>query len=272
MLLVAVAGGVFLGLCLGLLGGGGSLLALPILVYLVDQTPVAASMGALLIVGISALTGAVAAGRRGNVKVGRSLTFAGIGTAGAVAGTALSVRVAADVLLVSFSALMLVVAFVMWLRQSRTPATTAATAAEIADAPILVLRAGFRCDCPRALRVVLAALVVGAITGFFGVGGGFLVVPALVVALDLDMHDAVGSSLLVIAVNSAVAFVARLGHGVEVAWSPVLLLTGAAVAGSLAGVRLAPRLNPRLLGSAFVLLLLTVATFTAVDSVAALRA
>jgi uncharacterized membrane protein YfcA len=267
MLPVALAGGLVVGLCLGLLGGGGSMLALPVLVYALDQDPVSGGTGALLIVSISALSGTLAATRHGQVRVRLGLGFAALGTGGAVGGAMLSVRVPAEVLLASFSGLLVVVAAVLWSRQQNVSSGAAETAAEIADRPILVLRPGFRCDCSRAIKVVGAALLVGAVTGFFGVGGGFVVVPALMLALDLDIHHAVGTALLVITINSTTALLLRLGHGVPVDWSLVLVVTAAAVAGSLVGVRIAPLLNPRILGFGFVVALLLVAGFTALDSV-----
>ncbi len=268
MIGVAAAAGLFIGLSLGALGGGGSILAVPVLVYLLGQSPVAATTGSLLIVGISALTGAYAAYRRRNVYVGRGLAFAAVGSAGAVVGARLSVRVGQDLLLVLFAALMLVVAVVMLVRQVRGRRGPERPA-EVDD-PIVSVRPTFMCDCPRAVKFVVTALVVGLLTGFLGVGGGFLVVPALVLALALEMPVAVGTSLLVIAVNSAAALAVRLGSGVDLDWVPVLVLTGGAVVGSLLGARVASRVPARALGLAFAVLLVAVAGYTAARSVPAL--
>jgi uncharacterized membrane protein YfcA len=126
------------------------------------------------------------------------------------------------------------------------------------------------CNCPVAAKIVVTALVVGLMTGFFGVGGGFLVVPALVLALRLPMPIAVGTSLAVITINSAAAFVTRLGTGAHLDWVPVIALTGAAIVGSLVGARVATRVDPRRLGLAFSVLLVAVAAYTAWQSFPAL--
>jgi uncharacterized protein len=113
----------------------------------------------------------------------------------------------------------------------------------------------------------VTATVVGLLTGFFGVGGGFVLVPALVLALGFPMPTAVGTSLLVIAVNSATALTARLTHGTaELDWALIATFTVAAVAGSLVGGRMAGSVDPRRLTIAFALLLVLVAAYTAARS------
>lgn len=191
--------------------------------------------------------------------------------AGAAAGGHLSTRVGPDVLLALFSVLMLVVAGVMTARQmrSRGPQHRQDPAPQVDD-PIITISPTFMCNCPVAAKVTFTALGVGLMTGFFGVGGGFLVVPALVLALGLPMPFAVGTSLVVIAINSAAAFVTRLGSGAHLAWGPVLTLTAAAIAGSLLGARLADRVDPRKLNIAFSVLLVAVAGYTAWQSIPAL--
>jgi uncharacterized membrane protein YfcA len=270
VLAVAIVAGVVVGLSLGALGGGGSILAVPILVYLLDQSPVAATTGSLLIVGISSATGAVAAWRAGNVYLARGVAFGVVGMAGAAVGGMLSTRVDPRLLLVLFAGLMLVVAGVMLARQLRTRDHPDGEPSPRLDDPIIAVRPTFMCNCPVAAKIVVTALVVGLMTGFFGVGGGFLVVPALVLALRLPMPIAVGTSLAVITLNSAAAFVTRLGAGARPDWVPVIALTAAAVVGSLLGARVATRVDPRRLGTAFSLLLVAVAAYTAWESLPAL--
>lgn len=272
MLAVAVAAGVFIGLSLGALGGGGSILAVPILVYLLGETPVAATTGSLLIVGISSLAGAIAAWRQGNVLVARGVAFGLIGIAGAALGATLSVKVDPKVLLAAFSVLMLVVAAVMLTKQLRARGGARSAEPVLVDDPIISVRPSFMCNCPVAIKMVITALVVGLMTGFFGVGGGFLVVPALVLSLGLPMPLAVGTSLAVITINSATAFVARLGSGATLDWTPIIALTAAAVVGGLLGARGASKINPRKLGMAFSVLLVVVAVYTAWESIPALLA
>ena len=266
LLLIAVLAGLLIGLSLGALGGGGSILAVPVLVYLMDQTPVAATTASLLIVGISSAAGAVAAHRHGNVLVGRGFAFALVGTVGAALGATWSVLVDPDLLLASFAVLMLVVAVVMLVRRGRPTGLTRG------EEPILTISPHFTCDCPRALKVLVTGVVVGLLTGFLGVGGGFPVVPALVLALALALPQAVGTSLLVIAVNSAAAFAVRIGHGVDIDWMPVVVLTVMAVTGSLLGARVAARVPARTLSAGFAALLLGVAGYTAWQSIPALLA
>ena len=114
-----------------------------------------------------------------------------------------------------------------------------------------------------AVLAAAAATGVGLITGFFGVGGGFVVVPALVLVLGFDMPTAAGTSLVVIAVNSATALAARAGHGsLTLDWALIGVFTGAAVIGALAGGSLAGRANPQRLSAAFTLLVILVAGYT----------
>jgi uncharacterized membrane protein YfcA len=159
------------------------------------------------------------------------------------------------------------------LTRRRVPAHSGAPAADDQvpfDVPIIAFRPRFVCACPRAARVVVAAVVVGLMTGFFGVGGGFLVVPALVLALDFPMPLAVGTSLLIIAMNSATSLLARAGGGFDVDWTVIGLFTGSAVLGSLLGARIATRARPRVLQVTFAGLVIAVGLYTAARSIPAL--
>lgn len=275
MLLLTAALGALIGLSLGALGGGGSILTVPALVYGLGQTPAAATTGSLVIVGVTSTAGAVAAARAGRVRLGRGLAFGLLGVAGSYLGSRLSVGVDPAVLLAAFSGLMLAAAAAMLLRQ-RTAARVALAPGGARrlpgalDEPLLGLRPDLFCHCPRVLKVLVTATAVGLLTGFFGVGGGFVVVPALVLALGFPMPVAVGTSLVVIAVNSATALAARLGHGVGLDWLVLGVLTGAAVLGSLGGSRLAGRVRPEVLTRAFVVVLLLLAGYTAARSLPAL--
>ena len=122
----------------------------------------------------------------------------------------------------------------------------------------------------RALKVAAAATGAGLLTGFFGVGGGFVIVPALVLALGFEMPAAVGTSLLVIAVNSASALTARLGGGISLDWPLLGALTLAALAGALAGNRIASRVSASRLTAAFTGLLIAVAAYSLSRSLPAL--
>jgi uncharacterized protein len=264
--LIILPVGLVIGLSLGALGGGGSILTVPALVYLVGQQPLQATTGSLLIVGATSLIALIPHAKRGNVRFGQGAAFGVLGAAGSFAGSLASARVAPAVLLASFATLMLLVAALMVRRSVRRDEPAPDGPAR--TRPLVTLRP-FRCDVPRVLQVVLAATVVGLLTGFFGVGGGFALVPALVLALSYSMPVAVGTSLLVIALNSATALATRLAD-TDVDWPVVAVFTAAAIAGSLLGGRVAARTRPQVLTRAFAVLLVVVALYTGIRSLAAL--
>lgn len=271
-LLAAVVAGALIGLSLGALGGGGSILAVPALLAL-GQTATQATTGSLVVVGVTSLAGAVAAYRAGNVLLARGVAFGAVAIAGAVAGAHASAAVSEAVLLTGFAGLMLVVATLMTVRQLRT--RRGATAGADADRPrlddpIITFSPTFMCQCPRALKVLMTATAVGLLTGFLGVGGGFLVVPALVLALALPMGYAAGTSLIVITITSTAALATRAGTGIAPDWWLVVALTTTAIAGSVAGARLAARTDTARLSAAFTALVLLVAAYTAATAVPAL--
>ena len=242
--------------------------------YLLGLDTRAATTGSLIIVGVTAVFAMLAHRSHGRVRVLQGIAFGLVGAAGSVAGTRLSLAVPADVLLAGFSLLMLAVAGLM-LSRVRTPAGVAAVQGSDPvppEVPIVTFSPRFVCACPRAARVVVAATVVGLVTGFFGVGGGFLVVPALVLALDFPMPIAVGTSLLVIAINSATALTARLGPGIEVDWPVIATFAAAAVAGAFVGTRIVGWLSPGALRAGFAVLVTVVGLYTAARSIPALIA
>ncbi|HEY7176552.1 MAG TPA: sulfite exporter TauE/SafE family protein [Micromonosporaceae bacterium] len=299
-LLIALAIGASIGLFLGALGGGGSILTVPALVYLLHEPTRAATTDSLVIVGVTALIAAIVHGRVGRVRWGVGLAFGAIGVTASYAGTAVNRATNPDALLLGFATLVTLAATAMLMRRSAprtsaaveptrlslttppaTPATTPPTATMaaggvlLAEAPTCAPAAEAEQAGPlvhgRApiIRLVAAALAVGFLTGLFGVGGGFIIVPALVTVLGLPMPVAVGTSLAVIALNSAAALAARAGH-VTVHWSVVVPLAIAAVAASVAGKRVADRLHPDLLTRAFAALLIAVAAYVATTSASAL--
>ena len=259
---------MLIGLSLGALGGGGSILTVPALVYLLGQDTHAATTGSLLIVGVTALAGMAAHYRAGRVRVAQGVVFGVLGIAGSYVGSQLSVRVAPDVLLAAFSVLILVVAAMMFARsrrgQSGLPDAQGGSGQN--EVPVITLRPSFTCAWSRALKVLLTASAVGLLTGFFGVGGGFAAVPALVLVMGFSMPVAVGTSLLVIAINSASAVASRVGHGVDLDWTLLGVFTLAAIVGSLFGGRLSARVSPERLTTAFAVLLVVVGLYTATRS------
>jgi uncharacterized membrane protein YfcA len=268
---LAVAAGALIGLSLGALGGGGSILAVPVLVYLLDQSATQATTGSLVVVGVTSLIGAVAARRAGNVLLGRGVVFGVVAIGGAAVGAKASALVSGDVLLAAFAVLMLLVGALMAWRQVRhSRSGTTAGPRPALDDPIITFSPTFACNCPRALKVLITATAVGLLTGFLGVGGGFLVVPALLLALALPMEYAAGTSLVVITITSAAALAVRAGAGTSPDWGVVAALTAVSALTAVAGARMADRLDSNRLQAAFTVLVLAVAIYTASHTLPAL--
>jgi uncharacterized membrane protein YfcA len=240
-LLAALAVGV----SLGLLGGGGSILTVPILVYVAGVETKQAIAMSLFVVGATSLAGVVPHARAGRVRWRTGLLFGGAGMAGAYAGGRLAAFIPAGVLLAAFAVMMAVTAVAM-LRSRPAPA------GGHADRPIV--------------RILAEGVTVGLVTGLVGAGGGFLVVPALVLLGGLSMPVAVGTSLLVIAMKSFAGLAGYLSS-VHIDWPLTLAVTGAAVLGGLAGSRLAGRVDPQRLRRAFGWFVLVMAAFVVTQEV-----
>ena len=270
----AVGLGLLIGLTLGALGGGGSILTIPALVYVIGQDPLAATTSSLFIIGISSVIAALGHARSGRVQWSIGLVFGITGITAGVVGTLVHRRIDPDVLLLCFAAVILVAAAGMLGRRGSPAAAGAVPGSDDADGPppekpAFGRRAGGGVDWGVAGKVVAAGSVAGFMTGLFGVGGGFVIVPALTLALGLSMPQAVATSLVVIAVNSAAALAARAGT-VAFDWAVIVPFTAAAVAGSLAGKQVADRLSAVTLTRAFAGLLIAVAAYTATSSILAL--
>jgi len=275
--------GFLIGLSLGALGGGGSILAVPALVYAAGQTPKHATTTSLVLVAVTSVIGILPHWKAGRVRFASGTIFGLAGVGGSVLGSNWNKAVNPDALLLAFSGVMLVAAVAMWRRTRATvrptpagagtgvPLNSLGAAASALD-PLDVVADDGPTDGPRrrfdattVAKVLVAGTIVGLLTGFFGVGGGFVIVPALVLALDFDMPEAVGTSLLVITVNSVVALATRLQSG-SIEWGTVIPFTIASLIGVVVGTRLASTRNPRSLQQWFVGLLVIVAIYTAVRS------
>lgn len=267
--------GLFIGVSLGALGGGGSILTVPALVYLLGEPATAATTGSLVIVGVTSLIGAFGHARSGHVRWAAGALFGLAGAAASVGGTVLNHAVDPNLLLLLFAALMLVAAAMMIRRGPRFAGWDRASGAQNVEpvggtggtsTAVAVRVQATRHDTARAAaKVTAAGLAVGFLTGFLGVGGGFIVVPALVMTLGFDMPVAVGTSLLVIAINAAAALASRAGTE-TFHWSVIVPFTIAAAAGSLGGKIVTDRAPERALTRAFATLLLAVAAYTAARS------
>uniref|UniRef100_UPI00064C24DB sulfite exporter TauE/SafE family protein n=1 Tax=Nocardiopsis sp. RV163 TaxID=1661388 RepID=UPI00064C24DB len=183
-LVLALGLAAVVGLALGLLGGGGSILMVPLLTYAVGMDPKEAIAASLFVVGLTSLVGALAHARAGNVRWRTGLVFGTAGMAGAFVGGVVGAHVPGALLMTAFALMMVATALAMLRGGSATPGRRSAAAA------------------PPLGRVVLDGVVIGAVTGLVGAGGGFLVVPALVLLGGLAMPAAVGTSLLVIGMKS----------------------------------------------------------------------
>jgi uncharacterized membrane protein YfcA len=257
--LLAIPLGIAIGVSLGALGGGGSILTVPALVYVLGESAGTATAGSLVIVGTAALAGAASHARERRVRWRAGSAFGVAGIAAAYLGSRLNAAVDPNLLLLAFAGLMVVAAAAMLWRQRNGGDDTKS------DVP-----AKARSTAGTALRVVGAGLLVGFLTGFFGVGGGFVIVPGLVFALGYEMPVAVATSLLVIAINTVVALIARVGHSTFDLLVLVPFIVAAA-AGALGGRRVADRVSPRTLTRSFALLLLVIAAYVAVRAVIALH-
>lgn len=256
--------GFLIGVSLGALGGGGSILAVPALVYAAGQTPKHATTTSLVLVALTALIGMVPHWRAGRVRFAAGTIFGLAGIGGSLLGSHWNKAANQNVLLLAFSGLMLVAAYGMWRRQKNTPKSVPLRSLGAAVAPYSS-SPSVRVDAITAAKVIIAGTVVGLLTGFFGVGGGFVIVPALVLALGFTMSEAVGTSLLVITINSAVALTTRMQSG-SIEWATVIPFTIASLLGVIVGSRLASTRDSSSLQRWFVGLLVIVAIYTAARS------
>jgi hypothetical protein len=254
--------GFLIGLSLGALGGGGSILAVPALVYAAGQDPKAATATSLLLVGSAAVAGLGGHWRAGRVRVGTGVVFGLTGVGGSIAGTALNRHVDPDVLLLGFAVLVCVAA---WRMLTGCPTCTKVGEAREVGAGGTATLTRTRVDTGTVVAVLVAGSAVGFLTGLFGVGGGFVVVPALALVLKLPMPQAIGTSLLVVAINSAVALASRLAT-TPIDWHITLPFAVAAIAGVLTGGRVADRLDPKRSLRWFAALLVAVAVYTVISA------
>ncbi|AUG75495.1 integral membrane family protein [Kitasatospora sp. MMS16-BH015] len=283
-LILALLAGAAVGLALGGLGGGGSMLAVPALVYLLGFSPAHAGTASLLIVATTSLTGLLAHARADRVRWRTGLPFAAAGLPAAAAAGAVSARLPAALLTAGFALLAAAAAWRMLSAARRGAPAAACPAAGSGEAvpddgpgdptpdePVggaTVAGAGTPTAAPTSpARAALTGAGLGAVTGLLGVGGGFLAVPALVSVLGFSMAEAVGTSLLVIAANSLAALAPRLGATGGLDWAVIAPFTAAAVLGAWDGKRLADRFSGRTLQSAFATVLLAVAALMLVDAV-----
>ena len=256
--------GFLIGVSLGALGGGGSILAVPVLVYAAGQTPKQATASSLILVAATSLLGIAPHWKTRRVRLIPGLLFSLAGVAASLLGSTLNERADQNLLLLAFSVLMLIAAGAM-ARSLHRHRSQPAPDCEVPDGEPTAVAV----DAVTVLKVILAGSVVGILTGFFGVGGGFVIVPALVLTLGFTMPEAIGTSLLVIVINSIVALSSRLDSG-NIDWAVIIPFGIASLSGVLVGGRMAGRLEPDKLQRWFIVLLVAVAAYTAIRSAIAL--
>jgi len=229
-----------IGLSLGILGGGGSILTVPAFVYIMGIEAKSAIAMSLVVVGAAALVGAGTHWRSGNLRLRTAILFGLVAMLGSYAGARAAAFIPATIQLATLGVVMLAAALSMLRPMAARPVTDA--------------------RAPLSPRLVAVALAVGALTGIVGIGGGFLIVPALVLLGGVPMKEAVGTSLLVIAMNSASGFAGYAGT-VAIQWTFVAAFTAVAIVGILAGSYLVRFVSAPALKRAFAIFLFVIGAF-----------
>ena len=254
-LIAAALGALAIGLALGFLGSGGSILAVPVLIYLLHQEEKVAIAGSLAVVGAVAAAGAVDAARRGAVAWRAVALFGGAGFVGSAIGALLGARSSGATQLTLFGLVLLAAAAAMAFRRAPQPLDVLTPSPHRRSAG----------------KMLLDGLLVGALTGYVGVGGGFLIVPALTLLGGLPMFLATGTSLVVIAANAGSGFVWNLALHPDLAtrldWPVLAGIALVGMIGSLAGRRLARRFDDRALRRAFAAALVLLAAYILRDAI-----
>ena len=247
---LAIPLGIAIGVVVGTIGGGGAILALPVLVYILGEAVGPAATASLVVVAIAAGVGAGALAVRGHVCWRVALIFVAPAAVASLAGTAVSTAVSADALILAFVPVMLVAAAATWYRAGQTTDDTG--------------------PCPEARvgAVVVAGTGVGVLTGFFGVGGGFLIVPALTLWLGFSFRRAVATSLVIITITGVAALACHLAIGSAIDVGITLSLALSTGLGALLGTIYAQRVPQAGLGRAFAVVVALLALFLLVDTLA----
>ncbi len=247
--------GIAIGVLLGSVGGGGSLIAVPALVYLGNQSVRGAQAGGLVVVIAASVIGLAAYLRRGQVRWRAGLAFGAAAGVSSFAGSLLARQMNPDVLLLAFAPVMVLGALAMVGERAR------------AEASFQPWRLGVSRES--ASRVTALGLAVGWLTGLFGVGGGFVIVPALVLGLGFGVTEAVGTSLLVIIIGSLVALAERL-HAGGVDWGVIAPFAAAAVVGVLLGSVFGERASQETVTRWFAVIVIATAIYTGAEALASL--
>lgn len=250
MLLLALPFGLLIGLVVGTVGGGGAILALPVLVYVLGEGVGPATTASLVVVAAAAAIGGSSLARDRQVCWRIAWAFAVPAAAGSLLGTLGNQAISARALILAFVPVMLVAATATWRRTSGDDATDE------------------QAGCPPASigRTTIAGLGVGVLTGFFGVGGGFLIVPVLTIWLGVGFRRAVGTSLVIITLTAITALGSHLVAGASLDVPITAALATATGVGAFAGAAFGKRLPQRELGRGFAVIVFVVAMLLLADS------
>jgi uncharacterized membrane protein YfcA len=267
--LAALLCGGAVGLALGLTGGGGSILAVPLLIYVLKLTPEQAMPVSLVAVSVSAIVGGVQSIRRRLAVWQPTIIFALGGALGAPLGVAAAKQLDETWIMGGFAVLAIAVGSLMWRAAQVFPAQTTAVRARTYDSgggPICVLAPDgqLRFTAPCAAALVAIGLGTGILSGMFGIGGGFLIVPALVLVTRMGVHRAVATSLLVIAAIGSSGAVSALLQG-EIAWRVLLPFAAGGAGAMIIGRLLAERLAGPRLQKTFAVAILSVGVGMLID-------
>ena len=251
-LTLALVLGVAVGILLGLLGGGGSILAVPVLVYAFGLPLSEAIPTSLLVIGVASATGAIPKVWARLIEWRLAAIFAATGIAGTLVGTALGRHLPESAVMIGF-AIVMIIAGARMLRSNDDVGTACKTG---------ISGINWRRCAPRSIPTGFG---VGVLTGLFGVGGGFLIIPALVLLLGIEMSVAIGTSLVVIVANSAAGLLAQ-ADGLGGNWTLTAAFAGAAIVGSLVAGRFSTRIDTDRLRKWFAYLVFVVAGYVLLDT------
>ena len=245
MILEGLLLGITIGTVLGVVGAGGAILAVPGLVAVMGLSATAATTSSMIIVGAAALSGSLRRVKSKNIDIRTGITFSLLGFLGTLLGTRLVPYFPDRILILLFALLMFAAAIGMWRSKAHNKEITASAMP----------------------MVILTASAIGVLTGLFGIGGGFLIVPALVLILGVKVKLAAGTSLVAISLNSIIAFALRHNYWHLVPWSSILTFTAAAVVASFVTTPLANKLPAKDLQRAFSVLVSVVAIYMVITQV-----
>ena len=243
-IVLAILTGIAIGAILGYVGAGGSMLAVPAFIYIFGFNPVQATTAALIVVFVGAASGALPKLRKNEILIKEALVIWGIGLSTNFTGAYFLPQIPEQAILTGF-ALVLVVAGTSML----IPAPKESSERKVSP-----------------LALIAISLVIGAITGLFGIGGGFLAIPILILFYNVAPAKAAGTSLFIIAINTLTGFFAHFRHWDEVNWSIPLVVALMALVISRLASRHSSNISPATLKKAFAFFVFAIATFTLVET------